>query len=142
MRSLTVKKSVLLKAAVAVLSFGFIFSAQAKRQKNCSCVSKEVNEGVHKLSDKAKDAGAKIKEASGVGKMKARDAAITAKVKAALALRDTLKSTGIKVTTENQNVLLSGLVKTWEQKELAESVARSVEGVKNVENLLAVRSKK
>lgn len=146
------KKSVVLKAAAIVASLGFLFSAQAKNHKTCSCASKEIDDAAYKLSEKAKDTGSKVKEATYTGKakvkdvattakVKAKDVAITAKVKAALALREALKSTAIKVTTENQNVLLSGIVKTWEQKELAESVASSVDGVKTVENIIVVRSK-
>lgn len=64
------------------------------------------------------------------------DAMITAKVKAALAKDPGTSAIRIGVETNHQTVELTGSVKSEEEKKKAESIARSVTGVKEVENKL------
>jgi osmotically-inducible protein OsmY len=69
------------------------------------------------------------------------DAAITTKVKAALLANTTLKSLGISVETTEGVVHLTGDVSSNAQKSEAERVAKSVKGVKSVDNRLTVKSR-
>lgn len=71
------------------------------------------------------------------------DTVITAKVKALYAKSALVKALDINVTTVNQNVVLTGVVKTESQYERAITLADTVDGVKsiNVENLSVKRSK-
>lgn len=62
------------------------------------------------------------------------DAAITAKVKAKYLDDKRLKDTDISVTTANGVVSLTGTAPTSDAKDAAESVAKSVDGVLNVDN--------
>jgi hyperosmotically inducible protein len=67
------------------------------------------------------------------------DAAITTKVKTALVENPTTKARQIDVDTRNGVVQLNGFVDTAEAKSEAENVARTVNGVKSVDNNLQVR---
>ena len=64
------------------------------------------------------------------------DTAITAKVKSKLMGRDSLKKSDINVTTTNGVVTLEGSASSSTAKSLAETVAKSIEGVKSVDNTL------
>ena len=67
------------------------------------------------------------------------DAAITTKVKAAFVRDPLVKALDVSVDTFKGTVQLSGFVNTAEEKARAEQVARTVSGVTNVQNNLAVK---
>ncbi|HSR10843.1 MAG TPA: BON domain-containing protein [Thermodesulfobacteriota bacterium] len=67
------------------------------------------------------------------------DATITSKVKSELLLDDRVKGLAISVDTFEGNVTLTGGVPNQEQKDVAGRIARSVNGVKKVNNLITVR---
>ncbi|HEU4600946.1 MAG TPA: BON domain-containing protein [Steroidobacteraceae bacterium] len=69
---------------------------------------------------------------------KVDDAWITTKVKSTLATDSTTPATDIHVNTKSGVVVLTGNVQSKEQKKKAEDNARSVQGVKDVENQLVV----
>lgn len=79
------------------------------------------------ISDKAASAGAAV-----------ADAAITAKVKSALIAEPGLKSTGIDVVTEKGVVSLFGTTVSNSSRDRATQLAAAVEGVKAVQNNLAI----
>jgi osmotically-inducible protein OsmY len=66
------------------------------------------------------------------------DAAITARVKAALLAEKNVKSSAIDVDAFQGKVILRGTVPDREQAALAAKVAAAVEGVKTVDNRLGV----
>ena len=66
------------------------------------------------------------------------DAAITAKVKAALLAEKDVKSRDIDIETFQGKVVLKGKVPDQAQSQLALKVAQSVDGVKSVENRITV----
>ena len=68
------------------------------------------------------------------------DAAITAKVKAAILAEEGLKVLQINVDTTKGVVTLSGSVDTQQNSDKAKEVAGAVAGVKEVENKLVVKS--
>jgi len=70
----------------------------------------------------------------------ASDALITTKVKAAFVAEKDLSALEIAVETRDGVVRLSGEVDTAGQSEAATRVARGIEGVKDVENLIKVRA--
>ncbi len=82
--------------------------------------------------------GRRIEQASAEVKEETQDAAITAKVKAAIIREPELKSTQINVDTLNGDVTLSGAVETEHASARAEEVAERVEGVRSVANRLIV----
>ncbi|MDD5266477.1 MAG: BON domain-containing protein [Methylococcales bacterium] len=67
------------------------------------------------------------------------DSAITTKVKATMLGKAKLKSSNISVETFKGIVLLSGFVDSNEQSTLAAEIARTVRGVKMVNNGLVVK---
>ena len=67
------------------------------------------------------------------------DAAITAKVKAAILAEPSLKSSDIKVETEKGTVHLSGAVGSEEEQKKAADVAVAVKGVSSVKNDLVLK---
>ncbi|WP_417659914.1 BON domain-containing protein [Pseudidiomarina sp.] len=67
------------------------------------------------------------------------DSAITARVKTALFEADQLSASAINVETIDGNVVLSGVVTTSEEADLAAQLASGVEGVKSVENDIEVQ---
>jgi hyperosmotically inducible periplasmic protein len=70
----------------------------------------------------------------------AEDAAITAKVKAAILAEPGLKSLQINVDTNGATVTLSGNVDNADLRERAKQIASSTSGVKGVVDQLAVKS--
>ena len=68
------------------------------------------------------------------------DAAITAKVKAAIIAEPGLKSTQINVDTANGVVTLSGSIDSQQNMDRASQVAQSVGGVKSVDNKLSLKT--
>jgi len=75
---------------------------------------------------------------SGGGNNYFDDAMVTARVKKAIYNEPSLKVTDISVSTEDAVVALNGAVKTRAERARAAEVARKVEGVKRVNNLLKV----
>jgi osmotically-inducible protein OsmY len=67
------------------------------------------------------------------------DTLITTKVKTALLAEKGIDSARISVETDKGKVMLSGDVKSPDQRQKAEGVARKIAGVKSVENKLEVK---
>lgn len=72
-------------------------------------------------------------------KQAAADSAITAKIKSKYLVEKNFSSFKISVETKDNTVILSGFVDTAEQKTRAGKIARSVAGVKAVNNALVVK---
>ncbi|WP_137895473.1 BON domain-containing protein [Ramlibacter sp. 2FC] len=67
------------------------------------------------------------------------DTAITTAVKARFVENKDVAASSISVETLNGTVMLSGFAKNATEKSTAESIARSVKGVKAVRNEIAIR---
>jgi len=67
------------------------------------------------------------------------DTTITTQVKAKLAADKTVSALAISVETLKGTVQLSGFAKSFDEKQVAERIARSVSGVADVENDIVVR---
>jgi hyperosmotically inducible protein len=77
---------------------------------------------------------------SGEARQDARNAALTGKVKAALAGDVGLRTLRINVDSSGSIVTLKGVVDSDDTKRRAEQVAKQVEGVASVNNQLTVRT--
>jgi len=67
------------------------------------------------------------------------DTIVTGKVKTAISADNAMKETDVSVKTENGVVTLTGTVKSPDQVTLASALAQRQEGVRRVENQVAVR---
>ena len=67
------------------------------------------------------------------------DSVITTKVKTALLADKRVSGTDVSVETFKGRVLLSGYVKSPDERQAAERIARQVAGVKEVNNKIAVQ---
>ena len=94
-------------------------------------VKREAKEAGAQAKETLKDMGEATNQAVG-------DAAITAKIKAALHAEKDVKSRGIDVETFQGKVVLKGTVPDRAQSQRALKVAQQVDGVKSVENRIAV----
>ena len=91
--------------------------------------------------DRATDkVGATVTNAADKTAMVADDAAITAKVKAAILAEPGLKSLQINVDTNAATVTLTGSVANTDLRERAKQIASSTSGVKGVIDQLSVKS--
>lgn len=133
-------------ATVGVLSLGLVACDQ---KPSAEQVGQDIDRAVDKTSQQASQAADKAEDkmdqakstmsdkAASAGSTVA-DAAITAKVKSALIAEPGLKSTGIDVVTEKGVVSLFGTTESNVNRERATQVAANIEGVKAVENNLAI----
>jgi len=111
---------------------GFVGS-QAEGEQAVAVATKV--EGVKSVSDKLHTKDSKEQSAKGY----AGDAATTTSVKAKLLADDIVPSRMVKVETTDGVVQLSGSVKDQAQVDRAESVAKTVDGVKSVKNDLKIK---
>jgi hyperosmotically inducible protein len=90
-------------------------------------------------ADRMASAQPKDSAAQGINNA-ASDAAITAKVKAAILAEPGLKSLAINVDTKDATVTLSGTVASDNLRDRAKQIAMSTDGVKNVVDNLSVKA--
>jgi hyperosmotically inducible protein len=91
-------------------------------------------------SDPAMNRPSEAQAQSSEARQDARNAALTGKVKAALAGDVGLRTLRINVDSSGNTVTLKGVVDSEDTKRRAEEVAKQVEGVASVNNELTVRS--
>jgi hyperosmotically inducible protein len=94
-------------------------------------------------TQKARERGAEIgeKTAQAADRLKVTmaEAALTTKIKAKMALDDSIKARAIDVTTSGSTVTLSGRVETRAQHDRAIALARETDGVTTVVDRLTIR---
>jgi len=93
-------------------------------------------------TEKARERGAQIGEKAAEATAKVQEtmteAAITAKIKAKMALDDSVKARTIYVSTEGSAVTLSGNVRSVAERDRAIALARETDGVTHVVDQLTV----
>jgi len=94
-------------------------------------------------ADRARELGAqasvRVGEAGARAAEEMREAAITARIKAKMALDEAVKARDVDITTTGTTVTLRGTVETRAERERAERLAAETEGVDRVVNNLTVR---
>ena len=92
---------------------------------------------------RARERGAEIGEKAAVATRKVgeavNDATLTSKIKAKMALDDSVKARAIDVTTDGSTVTLSGTVGSVAERERAVALARETAGVTRVVDTLQIR---
>jgi hyperosmotically inducible periplasmic protein len=102
-------------------------------------IDQTVDSAGNKIGEAADKVGEKLGEQSAKTGVAIDDAAITAKVKAAVFAEPGLKTLQISVDTVNGVVTLSGSVDSLSSSDKAKALAGAVAGVKDVENRLVVK---
>jgi osmotically-inducible protein OsmY len=87
-------------------------------------------------AERAREAGSELSARAAVAAKDAKDAlgdgALTAKIKAKMALDDTVKALDLNVDTTNGVVTVSGKVRSAAERERALALARETDGVRQV----------
>lgn len=122
-----------LAAAVAALSLAACNRADERS------AGQSVDGAAVKSDQAATTATQEIKDAAGSVKSAVSDASITAKVNAELARDNELSSLRIDVDTSGGKVALKGSAPNAEARERAARLARTVSGVTDVDNQLAIK---
>lgn len=100
----------------------------------------KIEHAADKVSEAADKAGEKMDEKSAKAGVAVNDAEITAKVKASIFAEPGLKTLQISVDTVNGVVTLSGSVDFLSSSVRAKALAAKVDGVKDVDNQLVLKS--
>jgi osmotically-inducible protein OsmY len=94
-------------------------------------------------TERAREVGAEVGERAAVAADQARramtDGSITAKIKAKMALDDSVKALDIDVDTRGGTVTVSGIVASTAQRDRALQLARETEGVTQVVDKLQIK---
>ena len=134
----------LVLVVVAVVAVGFLFlgywagrtgtahPSSAPIGTSGTGNTERARERAAELGEKAAGAAAKVQE--GVS-----EAGVTAKIKAKMALDDSVKSRSINVTTDGTVVTLSGTVESVKEHDRAIALARETDGVSQVVDRLRVQ---
>jgi hyperosmotically inducible periplasmic protein len=129
-----------MKALIAVAVVGTALAFPAFAQQTPSAQERAQNR--EKVQDKLPTAEERAKNRETVSKG-ASNAALTTKVKSALAKDAGFKTLGkIDVDSNEGVVTLKGRVESAEAKKKAEQIAKQVDGVKSVKNQLRVEAAK
>jgi hyperosmotically inducible protein len=113
-----------------ILTFVLAFSFSCRTAKNTGTAVKEgTTEAAQKVGEKAEEVGKKVEDGS-----------ITAAIKMKLANDETVSASKIDVDTKDGLVTLNGTVSSQTEADRALSLARTVDGVKDVRSNLIVES--
>jgi osmotically-inducible protein OsmY len=91
-----------------------------------------------KVKEVGAEIGAKASEAAAVAQKSIADGSVTAKIKAKLALDDTVKARDIHVAYADGVVTLTGSVATASERKRAVDLARETNGVRSVSDKLTM----
>jgi osmotically-inducible protein OsmY len=137
MRALRVLFGLVLLIALGFLLFGYWAGTSAGRGERDTSIG---TTGID--TDAARERAAELGERAAVASAKAgdavRDASVTAKIKAKMALDDLVKARTIDVTTDGTSVTLSGRVHSNDERDRAVRLARETEGVQKVVDQLRI----
>ena len=133
---------IVLFVAIGFLALGFWTGSRFTDRRPGGAVAPGDTVGTAGSVDKARERGAEIGEKAAIATRKVGDAmgeaALTTKIKAKMALDDTIKARAIDVTTDGSTVTLSGKVGSVAERERAVSLARETDGVARVVDNLRI----
>lgn len=135
MRVLRMLFGLVLLGALAFLLFGYWAGTSVGRGDGASSTT-GIDTGA------ARERAAELGERAAVASAKAgdavRDASVTGKIKAKMALDDLVKARTIDVSTDGTSVTLSGRVHSNDERDRAVRLARETEGVQKVVDQLRI----
>jgi osmotically-inducible protein OsmY len=116
--------------AAGFLLIGYLGGSAASRLSRTDKV--ETSESVARARERGAEIGEKAAIATSRVEETLNEAALTAKIKAKMALDDLVKARAINVTTHETTVTLSGTVDSKAERDRAMSLARETAGVTKV----------
>ena len=120
--------------ALAVIAIASALAfAGCDQHPSAESAGRKIDSATDKMAAKTESAAARVSEATD-------DAAITAKVKAALLAEPGLKSLSISVDTKDSTVTLRGDVASSADRDRAKQVASNVAGVRSVVDELTIKA--
>jgi hyperosmotically inducible protein len=125
---------------IALAAGTLLIAGCDQRPAGSTAANSSPNSASAKMDRAADKMGSTVSNAADKTATVAEDAAITAKVKAAILAEPGLKSLQINVDTNGATVTLSGNVENADLKERAKQIASNTSGVKGVVDQLAVKS--
>lgn len=114
-------------------------NAKAEAERAAETMGQKIDNAVDATKDAAANASEATKEAAGNAADAVGEAGITAKVNAALVGDSELSALKINVDTKDGAVTLNGEAPNQAAKDRAEQLAKAVDGVHSVNNLLIVK---
>ncbi len=137
MKKTSKTKAVLL----AAVSLGLIGIAGCDQPAPAETAGKKIDQAMEKMGQKVEQTADRAKEQAARAGQAIDDAAITAAVKAGIFAEPGLKVLKIDVYTRDGTVTLTGSADSQENLERATTVASSIEGVKLVDNRIAISTR-
>jgi len=130
-------KTCLLAASMLTL----IALAGCDKPAPAETAGKKIDQAMDKMGKKVEQTAERAKEQTAKAEQAIDDTTITAKVKAGILTEPGLKVLKIDVDTRNGLVTLTGSADSAQDVQRATQIASNVQGVKSVDNRLAVSSK-
>jgi osmotically-inducible protein OsmY len=122
------------KCLLAAASLSLLGLVGCDNPKSAETAGKKIDQAMEKVSERAKEQAAVANKAM-------EDTKITAAVKAGILAEPGLKVLMIDVDTKDGQVTLTGSADSAASVERAKQIASNVQGVKSVDNRLAVSAK-
>ena len=122
-------------------SLALIALAGCDQSAPAETAGRKVDQAMEKLGKKVEQTGDSARAGVAKAEQAVDDASITAAIKAKIIAEPGLKVLKIDVDTKNGAVTLTGSADSMENVNRASQIANNVQGVKSVENRLAVSAK-
>ena len=126
---------------LAASSLTLIALAGCDKPAPAETAGRKIDQAMDKMGKKVEQTAERAKEQTARAEQAIDDTTITAKVKAGILTEPGLKVLKIDVDTRNGLVTLTGSADSAQDVQRATQIATNVQGVKSVDNRLAVSSK-
>ena len=130
---------VIIVVAVAFLLMGYFGGVRTRDALSTRADTPQASDTVERARERGADIGEKAAIAATKVEETIDEAALTAKIKAKMALDDMVKSRTINVSTSGSTVTLSGTVRSAAERDRALALARETSGVTQVIDHLSMR---
>ncbi|HMD33864.1 MAG TPA: BON domain-containing protein, partial [Vicinamibacterales bacterium] len=117
---------------------GYWFWQSTPRTTGAAGTSGTMSQREEAAREKGRAVGEKIAVATEKVKENVSEAALTTKIKAKMALDDSVKARSIDVTTSGTTVTLTGTVHSQAERDKAVALARETNGITNVVDRLTI----
>lgn len=126
--------------SIAAISALVMLAAGCNRKDENKTAGEKLDSTIAEAKRDSREAGNAVEHTTDKAVQKIDDAAITATIKGKLVADDELKAIDINVDTSGGAVTLSGVAPSSTAVDRATTIAKSVDGVSNVNNQLTVKT--